>query len=169
MPLVDGRPTAGELVSMMRARIDTVALVPVGPTPTPIGDRLAEWSQGNAMATYRADRHTPEFDPYTEFSRRDLRRLTSARYLTATGERPDVMADLLWKAGGDQVTDDPVAWYLTEALRALAERRAARNRDRHIAVARRNGHQTYYQHRNEYARSLGYGSLWDMRRRKKWT
>lgn len=123
-----------------------------------------------ALASSPGPRNWPEWDYLYSLPRRTRRRLIGAGYMRRGGMQPDLLADVIVPRVAEVETiDDAMEWYVKTCLTAITERRLLAHRRRHLAVARRNGHQTYYQHRTEYARSLGYDSLYDMRRKKKWT
>ena len=61
---------------------------------------------------------------------------------------------------------EPLDWFYRTTFQVLAERRSARNRDRHLRVARQSGHSTYYLRRAALAVEAGYPSFWQYRKAK---
>lgn len=111
-----------------------------------------------------------EWDSLRLLPARTRRRLIGARYATPGGLAPDQLAELVrGRVAGIHTTDDAIMWYVRTCLTAIDEARLLAGRRRKLAVARRNGHLTYYQYRTELARAKGYGSVWDERRMRKWT
>lgn len=88
----------------------------------------------------------------------DRRRLSSAGWLTATGEFHDVLADTIIKhVPGIEQGGDAIHWYVRMALEAMWEIRQesyARRFERRRARARQAGFDSYYYHRL-YRHELG--------------
>ena len=110
-----------------------------------------------------------EWDWRRVISRKRLRKLIGARYLTSTGEKPDVFAEVIIDnvAGIDNI-DDAIDWYIKTALKAITESRRERHHRRHLRHARANGFATYYEYRRAQALDNGHGSLWYMRKDRGW-
>jgi len=124
----------------------------------------------DALASSPSSRHAePEWDPILSMPPKVLRRLRGAGFMRRGAMQPDVLAALIIDRVPEVETiDDAMRWYVRTALEAIEERRRERHHARHLRVAKSCGHRTYYEHRSEYARSLGYRSLYDMRKAKGW-
>ncbi len=110
-----------------------------------------------------------EWDYLLSLPKRTLRRLRGARRMTRGGVGPDQLAELIiGKVHGIETTDDAMVWYVRASLVAIGEARREAHRRRHLDVARRTGHKTYYGRRVDQARRLGYPSLYAMRKAKGW-
>lgn len=121
-------------------------------------------------ALYGALAGAGEWDWLRALPRRTRRRLAGAGYLTATGERPDVLADMICaNVPGVSTSCDAMAWYVATALRAIIEGRRESHRHRHARFARSKGHATYYAYRRAVALEHGHGSVWHMRKDRGWT
>lgn len=136
-------------------------------------DELERVVGGEALASSPSRRGSQaggEWDVIYGYPRKTRRRLIGAGFMRVGGMPPDVLADTIRpRVPGCETTDDAMRWYVKTCLVALAERRILAHRYRHLCVARRNGHRTYYAHRTAYARSLGFDSVYDMRKKRGWT
>lgn len=79
---------------------------------------------------------------------------------------PDVLADFI--DARLHTDDNPLDWYYRTALAAIEEVRAARNRDRHLQLAKRYELPSYYQYRTIIVQEAGYKSLWHYRQEQGW-
>lgn len=137
-------------------------------TDTPIMDRLEQVTGGTTLATFHGQ-SGGEWDTLRHTSLSVRRSLTSTRWMSLDGEKPDVFADLLRTYGPSDVEPDPIAWFVREARQANAEARTARHRAVMLRVARRHGYRTYHEYRTEQARQQGHDSVWHMRKARGWT
>ena len=153
----------------------------VAPTDTPITDNLYDITGGEPLATWNRLRGRlgsdgrrqvgGEWDAVRSLPLRVRRKLTGARYMSAHGPAPDQFAEIIRHRvpGEDSMTDDDVvAWYVREALRAIRERRTARQRDVKRAIAKRAGVNSYYEYRRLQAQAAGFDSFWAYRQHRKW-
>lgn len=160
-------------------RVD--ALFVTGGRDTPIGDMLYTVTGGEPMPTYNRDRgrlawgqhrtQGGEWDYIREIPLRTRQRLTSAGYMAYRAMAPDEFGELIRDhvPGMDGAADtDCHHWYVRHALLALAERRRAHHYNRHLVLARKGGHRSYYERRVALVQALGYGSLWEYRLAMGW-
>lgn len=110
-----------------------------------------------------------EWDWLRGMQRRRRRSLIGAGWLSAVGERPDVLAGLIIaQVGGVETTDEALSWYIRHAVAAIHEARREAHRARHDRRARALGHPSYYYVRKALAIEHGHGSFWHMRRDRGW-
>lgn len=111
-----------------------------------------------------------EWDWRRNMDRRTHRRLAGAGWLSATGEMPDVVADLIIaNVAGIEHFSDAIDWYIRHARRAIPEARRESHQHRHRRFAKQNGYDSYYAYRRAQALEHGHGSLWHMRKDRGWT
>lgn len=140
----------------------------VTPTETPIHDRLVDITNGWTLATFHGQRGG-EWDTQRGTPLRKRRRLTGAGWMTLHGASPDRFADMLrGHVSGAELGPDPIAWFIREALRALDEVQAARQRDTKRRIAKAAGVKSYYEYRVRAAKAAGFESLWHYRQARGW-
>lgn len=133
-------------------------------------DRVVGFNRLQTMPLRDLVRTAGEWDWRRNIPRKTHRRLAGAGYLTSSGEKPDVLADMIINAVPDVTcTDDAIAWYLRHALKAIGENRRERHHYRHKRFARQQGDVSYYAYRTRIALENGHGSLWHMRKDRGWT
>jgi hypothetical protein len=111
-----------------------------------------------------------EWDAVKLWSRRDRRRLVGARHMTRDGWQPDQLAEMIRdEVPGIDSTDAAMSWFKRTALAAIGEARVLAHRRRHLRLALREGHISYYAYRTMLARAKGYGSLWYERKGRGWS
>lgn len=141
-------------------------------SPTPIGDHFDHVVRGEAQRSspgnpkHRRHRHRGgEWDAWFALPRRKRRILIGARFARRNAMWPDELADMI-ERNHPNLDGPPLDWFYRTAFEVLRERRAARNRDRHLRVARQSGHSTYYRRRAALAVEAGYPSFWQYRKAK---
>jgi hypothetical protein len=149
---------------------------------TPFADLLETYVGSNRLATWNRTRGLfiglgprggrlydsgGNWDSLRHVSVHQRRRLTGAGWLTLNGEAPDQLELIMRAAGCSE--PQPIEWYIRTALLAIPEAQRAANIRRHERLAERNGHDSYYEHRNAWVQSLGYKSLYHYRKDKQWT
>ena len=132
---------------------------------TPLSDELWRVTAGDQCATFHGQ-PGGEWDVLRSTPLKVRQRLTGAGFFALHGWQPDRFADIIIDAGVQ--TDDPIAWYVRMAVRALDERRAADSYARHRALAHAEGHASYFEYRNELSRQRGFRSYWHERRFMGW-
>jgi hypothetical protein len=91
--------------------------------------------------------------------------LIGAGFVRRNAMWPDDLADLI-ERNHPNLDGPPLEWFYRTTLQVLRERRHARNRDRHLRVAKQSGHPTYYQRRAALAVEAGFVSFWHYRKIK---
>jgi hypothetical protein len=140
-------------------------------SPTPIGDHFDRIVRGEAHRSSPGRRPSPgrhrggEWDGWFALPRRKRRILIGAQFARRNAMWPDDLADMI-ERNHPNLDGDPLEWFYRTTFQVLRERRAARNRDRHLRVARQSGHATYYQRRAALAAEAGYPSFWHYRKSK---
>lgn len=132
---------------------------------TPIGDHYELVVRGEAHRSKPGPRRGGEWDPWFALPRRQRRILIGARFARPDAMWPDDLADLIVR-NHPNLDTEPLDWYYRTSLQVLRERRAARNRDRHLRVATESGHATYYRRRAALATAAGYPTFWQYRKTK---
>lgn len=133
-------------------------------------DELDRVVAGEALASRPRPNGEPEWDYLRDLPKRTLRRLRGAGCMRSGAMPPDLLADLIVSRVADcETIDDAMEWYVKTCLVAIDEARVLARRRRHLNVARRNGHSSYYQYRTALARQQGYASVWEMRKDRGWT
>lgn len=100
-----------------------------------------------------------EWDTLRRLGRPALRTLTGARLLTPHGMFPDDAAThVIGPRTGLFDTCEAMEWFGRTALLAIEERRRRRHHERHLALAKRHDHRTYFRYRNALSVERGYPS-----------
>lgn len=110
-----------------------------------------------------------EWDAIRGIPLRRRRCLIGALYLTPTGLRPDVAAEIIaQRVAGINSIDDAMEWYVRTALTAVGERRIASRLRRRKRLHLRHGYSSEYDYRNARSIERGYRSLWCERVARGW-
>lgn len=134
-------------------------------TPTPIGDHFDLVVRGEAHRSSPGRHPGGEWDAWFALPRRQRRVLIGAGFARRNAMWPDDLADMIQR-NHPNLGGPPLEWFYRSAFDVLRERRHARNRDRHLRLAKRSGHRTYYERRAALAVEAGFVSFWHYRKTK---